>query len=161
MLVLVIVLIVTNLVTLGVLARYVLRPVEQPAPDAALAASVSARRAPVSSTGTRRVITIEILNPIELAGTRGRLVGIASSLAPGITHRIVYDQALKSVRRQLADERVVADVRLHIMRPEDAPQRAAPTAWPTDPVPPAQAPLVQAPEPRPVDLIKRGGDQLP
>jgi hypothetical protein len=153
MLVLVIVLIVANLATLGVLAWYLLRPVDHPKPDDVLAASLSAHHRPaVSTTGTRRVITIEILNPIELAGTRGRLLGIASSFAPRITHRIVYDQALKLVRRQLADERVVADVRLHVMRPEDAPRPPA-TGWPTDPVAPPPA--------RPVDLVKHVDDQLP
>jgi YD repeat-containing protein len=149
--ILVIVLVVTNLVTLGVLAWYLLRPVEHPSPDAALAAWLSANRRPaVSTTSTRRVITIEILNAIELAGTRGRLVGIAGSLAPGITRRLVYDQAMKLVRRQLADERVVADVRLHVIRPEDPPRRAEPFV--------SEVPAPE-PRPRPVDLIKREGDQ--
>jgi hypothetical protein len=119
-LVLVIMLVVTNVVTLAVLARFLLRPAEQPAPDEKLARALTvAAGASSSSAGTRRVITIEVLNPIELAGTRGRLVGIAGSLAPGITRRLVYDQVLKTLRRQLADERVVADVRLLVMRPED------------------------------------------
>jgi hypothetical protein len=117
MLVLVIVLIATNLATLGVLAWYLLRPVDHPRPDEALANSLARHRRPaVSTSATRRVITIEILNPIELAGTRGRLAGIAGSLAPGVAPRMVYDQAMKLVRRQLAQEKVVADVRLHIVR---------------------------------------------
>jgi hypothetical protein len=118
--VLVIVLVATNLATLGAFAWYLLRPVEHPRPDAAVAHTLSRHRRPaVSTSSTRRVITIEILNVIELAGSRGRLAGIAGTLAPRITHRVVYDQAMKLVRRQLEDERVVADVRLHVMRAEE------------------------------------------
>jgi hypothetical protein len=120
-LILVIVLVATNLITLGALAWYVLRPVEHPAPEAALARALTDRRPGPSSTSIRRVITIEILNPIELAGSRGRWAGIAGSLAPGITNRVVYDQAIKLVRQQLAGHNVVADVRLHVMGPDGGP----------------------------------------
>jgi hypothetical protein len=145
-LVLVIVLVVTNLAALGGLAWFLLRPADQPAPDRDAGASLSATSRPAaSSSGTRRLITIEILNPIELAGTRGRLAGIAGSLAPGITRRVVYDQAMKLVKRQLSNEKVVADVRLHVMRPATAPPR---------PVPPAITVNSAAEEPPQVDLVK-------
>jgi hypothetical protein len=111
------VLVVTNLVTLGVLAWIVLRPVKHPRPDAIVARGVEIRRPATSTSSIRRVITIEILNPIELAGSRGRWAGIAGSLAPGLTNRVVYDQAIKLVRTQLADHDVVADVRLHVFDP--------------------------------------------
>lgn len=153
LLVLVVVLAVTNVVTAALLVRLLLRPVEHPKPDAALAASLTARHPAVSTTGTRRLITIEILNPIELAGKRGRLAGIAGSFAPGITRRVVYDQALKLVRTELASHRVVADVRLHVVRPEEpAPSTRTPAA-------PAAMPPTQRAEPQPapppVDLVKR------
>lgn len=120
MVVLVVVLIVTNLVTIAALAYYALRPADQPRPDAALARTLD-RVAPVASTSaTRRVISIEILNPVELASTRGRLAGIAGSLAPGLIRRVVYDQTIRTMRRQLADERVAADVRLHVLAPPGA-----------------------------------------
>jgi hypothetical protein len=125
-LVLVLVLIGTNLLTLGVLAWLHLRPQQHPAPDPLLAASLESSRPPVPTNGLRRIITIEILNPIELAGTRGRLAGIAGSLAPGITRRIVYDQAIRNLRHQLVQERVVADVRLHQVRPATAAEHAGP-----------------------------------
>jgi hypothetical protein len=127
-LVLVIVLVATTLVTLGALAWFLLRPAEPLGTDRELAESISGRLRPSnSSSAVRRLITIEILNPIELAGTRGRLAGIAGSLAPGITRRVVYEQALKLVRRQLAAERVVADVRLHeLERPVDLVKRDDP-----------------------------------
>jgi hypothetical protein len=116
-LILLIVLILTNLGTLGVLAWFALRPVEHPRPDQTVRRSLDARGPATSTTSVRRVITIEILNPIELAGTRGRWAGVAGSLAPGLTNRLVYDQAIKLVRRQLSEHHVVADVRLHVFDP--------------------------------------------
>jgi hypothetical protein len=111
------ILVVTNLVTLGVLAWFVLRPVKHPRPDAVVARGVEIRRPATSTSSIRRVITIEILNPIELAGSRGWWAGVAGSLAPGLTNRVVYDEAIKLVRTQLADHDVVADVRLHVFDP--------------------------------------------
>jgi hypothetical protein len=118
--ILLIVLIVTNLVTVGVLTWFALRPDEHPSPDEFVARSLDAYRPASSSSSVRRVITIEILNPIELAGTRGRWAGLAGSLAPGLTNRVVYDQAIKLVRRQLRQHDVVADVRLHVFDPAAA-----------------------------------------
>ena len=118
MVVLVIVLIVTNLVTLGVVAYFLFRPAEAPGVDPAAATALDrSPRPPAPLGGTRRLISIEILNPIELAGTRGRIAGIAGSLAPGLTRRIVYDQTLKSLKHELAGQKVVADVRIHTLRP--------------------------------------------
>ena len=88
------------------------------------------------TNGSRRVLTIEILNPVELAATRGRVVGIAGSLVPALTKRIVYDQTLKQMRKQLVDQGVVADVRLVKVTPAGAPGAvpagavAVPTARP-------------------------------
>ena len=117
MLVLVVLLIATNLISVGLLVRAYLRSTEQPAPDPVVAAAIEAMRPPPSTSRTRRIITIEILNPIELAASRGRVAGIAGSLAPGIIRRIVYDQAVRNMRKQMARENVVADVRLHTVQP--------------------------------------------
>ena len=77
----------------------------------------TAPRPPGVTNRSRRLITIEVLNPIELVSTRGRMAGLASSLAPGIARRMVYDRVLKTLRRELADKQVIADVRLHELRP--------------------------------------------
>lgn len=131
MLVLVIVLVVTNLATLGVLAYLYARPADGPPPSAAAAAALDrSPQPPGVVSGTRRMISIEILNPIELAGTKGRIAGIAGSLVPGLTRRIVYDQTLKILKQQLVDQQVVADVRLHTLRPVERPERATPPAEP-------------------------------
>jgi hypothetical protein len=116
-LILLIVLMVTNLATLGVLAWFLLRPPEPARPDATVGRRLDNLRPAASTSSVRRVITIEILNPIELAGSRGWWAGIAGSLAPGLTNRVVYDQAIRLVRTQLADHDVVADVRLHVFDP--------------------------------------------
>ncbi|MGI8680496.1 MAG: hypothetical protein ACR2LX_17790 [Jatrophihabitans sp.] len=127
MLTLVIVLVVTNLATLGVLAYLYLGPADGPRPDTAASDALNRTpRPPAVPGGTRRLISIEILNPIELAGTKGRIAGIAGSLVPGLTRRIVYDQTLKILKQQLVDQQVVADVRLHTLRPvqqRPVPQR--------------------------------------
>lgn len=115
MLVLLIVLIVTNLVTLGVLAWYLLRPAERPRPAAELAGPLPADRA-----GTRRVITIEVRNPVEVAGSRSRWAGIAGSVAPGLMHRLVHDRILRSLRHQLAEQGVAADVAVQVLETASA-----------------------------------------
>ncbi|MGN6609154.1 MAG: hypothetical protein ACTHMS_19340 [Jatrophihabitans sp.] len=110
---------VTNLITLGVLGWLLLRPSGHgtPEPDAVVRSALDGAPAPTGALGVRRIITIEILNPIQLAGTRGRMAGIAGSLVPSITKRVVYDQALKQVRRDLTAQHAIADVRLHTIRP--------------------------------------------
>jgi hypothetical protein len=122
-LVVVIVLIVTNLAALGALGYVLLRPPPQPRPDPRLGAALDGTLArSVTATGTRRVISVEILNVLELAGTRGRLAAFAGSLVPGLTARIVYDQTIKTMRRQLESEKVVADLRLHTLSRIDPQQ---------------------------------------
>ena len=119
MVVLVLLLVVTNLATVGALVYHLVRPPRQPRPDPLVARVLDGLPPPnVSPSSTRRVISVEILNPIELAAARGRLAGLAGTLAPGLVKRIVYDQTIKIMRGHLVDERVVADLRLHTLRPE-------------------------------------------
>jgi hypothetical protein len=129
---LLLVLVVTNLLTAGVvLVMWRLRPREDlsaPTPEVAEVLTNLARQ-PGALGGTRRIISVEILNPIELAGTRGRVMGIAGSIAPGITRRVVYDQAMKTMRRTFIEQQVVADLRLHTLRPQ---RTGAPAAIRTD-----------------------------
>ncbi|WP_375477677.1 hypothetical protein [uncultured Jatrophihabitans sp.] len=126
MLILAIVFAGTTLTALGALGYLLLRMSAQPRPDPTLARNLDrALAGPTSSSSPRRVITVEIRNPIELAAGRGRLAGIAGSLAPGLVRRLVYDQTIKHLRDQLAAERVVADVRLHVIAPSPPPLRPA------------------------------------
>jgi hypothetical protein len=116
MLALVIVLVVTNVVTVAALV-VVLRTrlgAESPA-DPALADAMPPARGMAATPAARgrRVISIEIHNPIELAGHRNRMFGIAGSFVPDLTRRVVYDQTARLLRDGLAAQRVVADVRVH------------------------------------------------
>lgn len=135
MLALVVVLVATNIVTVVAFVVYLRRRTTQsagettPDPRVAemLAAAAAARAAGAGPTagGTRRIISIEILNPLELAGVRGRVFGIAGSFVPHLTRRIVYDQTVRQLREQLAAHHVVADVRVHVL---PADRGAAPVA---------------------------------
>lgn len=58
------------------------------------------------------LITIEILNPMELAMRESRLAGPVGALAPGLIQAEVMRQALQKVRQQLEAEGVEAEVRL-------------------------------------------------
>jgi hypothetical protein len=68
----------------------------------------------------RRIITVEVLNPIELAASRGRLAWLAGSLVPGLTKRVVYDQVVKQMRTMFARHGVVADVHVHTVHPAES-----------------------------------------
>lgn len=68
------------------------------------------------TAGKRRVITIEILNPLELAATQSRFGGVAGALAPRALRRIVYEQAYSNIKEQMVEEGVVAEVGLHAAR---------------------------------------------
>lgn len=127
MLVLTILLAVTNAATLGALwwlwKRHSTAPTH---PDDHDVNAALAAQPPAGAAGrTRRVISVEILNPIELAGTRGRMAGIAGSLAPELTRRIVYDRTIRTLRHQLVEQQVVAHVQLHTLRPQREERRAA------------------------------------
>ena len=119
MLVLLIILVVTNLVTLGAVLYLRFRPAEDVVDDPAVEQAFAAAPQPgtQSANRVRQLISIEILNPIELAGARGRVLGIAGSFAPGFTRRLVYDQTAKTLRQELAQRSVVADVHVHTLRP--------------------------------------------
>ena len=136
--------VVTNVITLIALARSrFVRPHAQPAPELAASLVLS----PAGPPGTRRIISIEILNPIELAGQRNRVFGIAGSFLPELTRRLVHDQTARRLRTQLVEHHVVADVRVHtIPTSRSGPAGRAGPEPRTDPAPRADVlPLQQLP----------------
>lgn len=64
--------------------------------------------------GPSRFITIEILNPSELARAENRFAPMASAMAPRLVHQIVYARAVGELREKLAERGVEADVKLHV-----------------------------------------------
>ncbi len=75
-----------------------------------------ARSAPDASSvpGRGRFISIEILNPSELAKAENRFAPMVSGVAPNLLNQIVYAKAVGILREQLAAQGVEADVKIHV-----------------------------------------------
>ncbi|TSE01983.1 hypothetical protein FOS14_00900 [Skermania sp. ID1734] len=64
--------------------------------------------------GHGRLLSVEILNPIELATSQAKFAGaVAGSLVPGLVRQIVYEQAAKILNEELPKQGVKAEVRIH------------------------------------------------
>lgn len=61
-----------------------------------------------------RLITIEILNPSELAATQSRFSGFAGAVAPNLLRKIVYEKAAEIMREQLEAQGVQAEVAIRV-----------------------------------------------
>lgn len=61
----------------------------------------------------KRVITVEILNPIELALDKTFLAKPLVGLSPGTINKIVYSEARDIIAKQLPDFGVNAEVKIH------------------------------------------------
>jgi hypothetical protein len=59
------------------------------------------------------LISIEILNPVELASQESPLAGPLGQVAPGLIRRLVYQRAAEMLRQQLGEHGVQAEVRIH------------------------------------------------
>ncbi|MEQ1438491.1 hypothetical protein AAG565_03940 [Fontimonas sp. SYSU GA230001] len=59
------------------------------------------------------VISIEILNPIELAAQESEFAGPISTIAPNLIRRIVYQKTAAILRTELSEKGVQADVKVH------------------------------------------------
>ena len=66
------------------------------------------------SAGKPRLITVEILNPLELAATQNRFAGIAGAVAPERVRRIVYERAALEMTEQLVEQGLDVDVQVHV-----------------------------------------------
>lgn len=63
--------------------------------------------------GSGQLITIEVLNPLELAATKAKFAGaVAGALLPGVIRGVVNQQAVKIISDQLPAEGVKAEVRV-------------------------------------------------
>lgn len=67
-------------------------------------------------SGSRRIIAVEILNPVEVATSQVKVAGLLGAVRPSLLNKIVYDQATTQVIDQLADHGVLADVQVHVAR---------------------------------------------
>jgi hypothetical protein len=60
-----------------------------------------------------RIITVEILNPLEVAAKRVKLTSVVGSVAPSVIAKVVYEQTARIMRNQLSMQGVEAEVRIH------------------------------------------------
>jgi predicted acyltransferase len=65
----------------------------------------------LKSAGT--LISIEILNPVELASLESPLAGPLGRVAPSLIRKLVYQRAAEMLRQQLGEHGVQAEVRIH------------------------------------------------
>lgn len=63
--------------------------------------------------GERKLITVEILNPLEVAGEQSALVRRFGAVAPAMLRAEVTRRAVKELQAQLAEQGVEAEVRVH------------------------------------------------
>jgi hypothetical protein len=63
--------------------------------------------------GGRQVITIELLNPFELAGRSSWFARPLSAVTPDLLRNVVYQRAVTMFRERSSEYGVEADVRLH------------------------------------------------
>lgn len=67
---------------------------------------------PAASAG-EQLITIAILNPLELAATQTRAATVLHRVRPQLLSRIVHEQAAREIQERLGEEGVVAEVHVH------------------------------------------------
>lgn len=70
----------------------------------------------VLGTGKRRLLVIEILNPIELARSRSRASSVLAAMAPDKLRKLVVEQTAREMSEQMLAEGVEVDIRVHAAR---------------------------------------------
>lgn len=72
-----------------------------------------ARNFELVSAARPSLISIEILNPMELAAKETWIAGVLGSVTPTLIRRLVYQKAAQMVREELKGHGVTAEVRQH------------------------------------------------
>ena len=68
------------------------------------------------------IITIEILNAVELAGKSSRVAGLIGRCAPDVLHRMVVKRTADNLRDQMTEHGVQVEVQVHgLKRPAALP----------------------------------------
>jgi hypothetical protein len=66
--------------------------------------------------GARRVLVVEILNPLDVALSRNKAAGVLAAMAPESVRRVVLEQASRELVTEMAEEGVEVEVRVHAAR---------------------------------------------
>lgn len=69
--------------------------------------------AQLANVGAACFVSLEILNPVELAAKESSFAGPLGSIAPGLLRKIVYQRAVAIIREDLLKHGVVAEVKIH------------------------------------------------
>lgn len=67
-------------------------------------------------SGTRRLLVVEILNPLDVALSRNRAAGVLAAMAPERLRKIVVEQASREMVAEMADQGLEVEVRVHAAR---------------------------------------------
>lgn len=67
-------------------------------------------------TGDRRLLVVEILNPIDLALSRNRAAAVLAAMAPERLRKIVTEQAAREMVVEMEAQGVEVEVRVHAAR---------------------------------------------
>jgi hypothetical protein len=67
----------------------------------------------LAAVGATSFISLEILNPVELASKESSFAGPLGNIAPGLLRKIVYQRAAAIIREDLVKHGVQAEVRIH------------------------------------------------
>ena len=70
----------------------------------------------VLGSGTRRLLVVEILNPLDVALSRNRAAGVLAAMAPERLRKIVIEQASREMVAEMADQGLEVEVRVHAAR---------------------------------------------
>lgn len=68
----------------------------------------------IAESGKKRLITVELLNPMELAANESWFARQFGSLTPALVHKLVYDQARQKVIEKMPEFGAKADVKIHV-----------------------------------------------
>lgn len=69
----------------------------------------------IASSGKQRLITVELLNPMELAAKESWFARQFGSLTPALVHKLVYAQARERVEQQMPKFGATAEVKVHVI----------------------------------------------
>lgn len=97
---------------LKVRAEELTRQVEELDPTTPLPADLEA----LLGSGSRRLLVVEILNPLDVALSRNKAAGVVAAMAPERLRKIVLEQASREMVTEMAAEGLEVEVRVHAAR---------------------------------------------
>lgn len=66
--------------------------------------------------GNRRLLVVEVLNPLDVALSRNKAAGVLAAVAPERLRKIVLEQASREMVSEMADQGLEVEVRVHSAR---------------------------------------------